>query len=218
LSPGLPWHARIALAVCLALSGLVGSLSFREAAMLAGGLDRVEISVPADATATQRELAEKAWEAQRGALRGMRRSRVAVLTGQSLACALLFVTGLRLWRPLGISRAGMLKVGSATALACAVLRTVDGAQQAVVARRVMAAATRVMASSEEIATQAQDPRVVELASRALGGLGIALSIGLTVLVAGGFAALAQYLRSDLGRRSLAPESAGPTRPGGPTGS
>lgn len=209
MSPGLPWHARTALAVCLTMSAVVGSLSFREAAMLVGGLDQAELSIPADATATQRELAEKAWEAQRGALRGMRGSRTFVLTGLSLASALLFVTGLRLWRPLGVSRAGMLKLGSAAAVACAVLRTVDGAQQAVVARRVMAVASQVMATSEEMAAQTQDPVAVELASRALGGLGIALSVMLTVVVAGTFAALGQYFRSDVGRRSFAPEGAKP---------
>jgi len=80
-----------------------------------------------------------ALKARQSAVDDMRGLRMLVLLGLSLCATSLFMSSWRLWLMEPLSRPRMARMLSKTALACAIFRTLDGAQAAALARRAGAA-------------------------------------------------------------------------------
>lgn len=187
----LPWHARTALLTCTLLAALVGVGASGEIAQLRHLSEVPSLSRPLvqPETEQQAEAMKQAEEVRRASMFGMRSSRLAVLTLLCIACSVTFLTVLRLWRPLGLPRGGVLRLASFAALGCALLRTIDGAQDAVIFRRYASALAQALSQGSTPAVL--DPEVAKLTAN----LQMAVHVGLTALVAGAFLALSQYFRS-----------------------
>jgi hypothetical protein len=187
-----PPRMRHAALLVVALTFLVGLLSAAEAFGL-GSLDEYRQRVQADA---QRfaflgdpGLLAAANEAQMSALEGMKQSRGLVLGALAAACGVAFVSALRLLRPDGLSREGVRRVLVASLIVTAGLRTVDGAQWAVVAQRSMRAAVAHL--------MALDPlNGIPIPEPILQPLTLAGVLVHTAFVAGSLLLLAQYFRSE----------------------
>jgi hypothetical protein len=188
----LPWHARAALIGCTALAAMVGVGASGDIVRLRHlseipALFSSNPLVPAEALAQAEQVA-------RASMFGMRSSRIAVLTLLFIACSVTFLTVLRLWRPLGLPRGGILKVASSAALASALLRVVDGAQDAVIFRRFSSALA--VAISTGTTPAVTDPEVARIAA----DLQVALHVTWTLAVASAFLVLSQYFRSQSARK------------------
>lgn len=192
----LPWHARAALVTCTLLAALVG-LGASEDLMRLRRLSEIELLLPRSALIPP-EVVQKAEAVARASLFGMRGSRMTILVLLSIACTVTFIAVLRLWRPLGLPRAGVLRLTSFTALGCALLRTIDGAQQAVVFRRIATALAQGLASGA--VPVPGDPETVKMMTRVLPDLEVAVRVAWTLVVAGTFVALSQYFRSQLAQK------------------
>jgi hypothetical protein len=173
------------------LAALVG-LSASSELFALRRLSEVEFHPVSTAWPMSAELAKKISEVARASLFGMRESRMVVLGLLSMSCMLAFVFILRLWRPFGVPRHIVLRVVSVVLLGCALLRTVDGAQQAVMARRMGAAlATEIVKEPP----QGMEPEVARSMGPMMPALAVGAYVAWTLLIAGCFAALAQYFRS-----------------------
>jgi len=188
----LPWHARAALIACTVLAAMVGLGASTDIARLRQ-LSEVPILPASYKTLLTAEALQKAEGVARASMLGMRSSRLAVLTLLCIACTVTFLTVLRLWRPLGLPRAGVLRLASFAALGCALLRTVDGAQDAVIFRRMIAAVGQGLADGPA------DPEMARLVASSLP-VQVAIHMGWTLLVAGAFVVVSQYFRSTLARK------------------
>lgn len=138
----------------------------------------------------QRQI-EVQFTATRRALLGMQTSRSAILLSQALACLLVFVLASRLLRPYDIPRDRVRRFLGWAALGVAVLRTLDGAQRAVVARRVGEATGEVLL----------DP---ELTGLPWGSLMVTASVVQTTAIAGAYLLLSMYFRSEKVRQAIEP--------------
>jgi hypothetical protein len=90
----------------------------------------------------------------------------------------------------------VLRRDSFEGLGCALLRTIDGAQDAVIVRRTFA----VMAGGFTGGGAFADQQALELAARLLPDLQLATHVGWTLLVVGALVALSQYFRSQLAQK------------------
>lgn len=87
------------------------------------------------------------YHAQIGGLESMRTSRVVVEVLLSTLAAMSLVSAIRLLRPAGVPREGVRKMLGLTALGCAILRTIDGAQSTALAKKVGLAIDKAMVES-----------------------------------------------------------------------
>jgi hypothetical protein len=201
----------------LLLSGAVGFLSVDEAYTLAhlSAWKQVQEAQPtpkaltlpseaptstADAMREQvqlfRDVNAVVQAAQISALEPMSRHRSALLTALAFACALAFAASIRLLRPSGLSIEGMRRLLGMAALIAAVLRTIEGAQFTVIARRMGAALDSALANGSPDS---------ELTG-AMASLMTSASVGLTALIAGSFLVLSLYFRSEKVKLALAGDS------------
>ena len=196
--PPLPRRVRFAAVVCLVLSGLTGLFALSEVMSL-GHLSELretkqpQLSVLGDPAVTQR-----AFEAQLSALEPMRESRSLVLGALSVACAFTFVAAGRLLRPGGLPLERVRRLLGGAAIAAALLRTIDGAQWAVVARRM--AVTLVEALRQQPEFQAPE-MAAQLEPTVLFFMSASTMLQ-TALVAGTFALLGTYFRSETVRQAV----------------
>lgn len=188
----LPVHVRRITLAVIALSGLVGFASAQGIAQVVE-LEKLRsldpIALPLDALASPKKASEAAramLEAEVQALESMQTSRMLTLLGLTIASTLTFVGALRMIRPAGAAREDVRKLLASTAVVCAVLRTIDGAQMTVVAKRIGAAGDRVMLTSDVPGGYPEG-----LMAMLLGFT----SIGMTLVVAGGFLGMSMYFRS-----------------------
>jgi hypothetical protein len=140
----------------------------------------------------------QAWFA---ALESMRESRSLILGALLVAYALVFVSAGRLLRPEGIPLEGMRRLLGGSAIAVAVLRTIDGAQMAVVASRMapaLAHAMRVFSGAQGAEAEAFD------SAASLVTFSVAL---FTAFFAGLFALLGQYFRGERVRQAVLAQDA-----------
>lgn len=126
-------------------------------------------------------------------LESMQTSRLVILMLLSTSASLLFVSALRMLRPLGVPREGVRRLMGGASLACAVMSTLAGAQSAAAARRAGTAADR-FALEESISTWP---------AGLTGPLMTALAGGMTFAVAGAFAGLWMYFKSQRVQEQLA---------------
>lgn len=206
--PGkLPLAIRNVSLLCISLSALVGFFSIGQLLGLVHLADvspsATRLPQPFDNEAFQRGL-----EAQLSAVESMRLARALTLSSLGLACALHLVSASRLiwprgWRRISLTapalpREGMRRLIVSSSVAVAVLRTLDGAQLAVVARRVGAALAR---SADSLSAFANVNRAV-LETR-LRSWAVALAVLQTVAVVGAYAFFWHYFRTQKVRATVA---------------
>lgn len=203
-SQGLPRGIRLAAWVCLVLSAFTGFFALQETLKLGHlaelrdqAINVTRFSKDADLIAFARVS-----EAELAALEPMWESRSLVLGALSVVCAFVFVSSGRLLRPGGVSLERARRLLSGAAIAAAVLRTIDGAQLAVVARR-MGPALAQFISTRPAYHEAETAAQLEAGMAWLASLTM---MGFTALIAGTFALLGQYFRSEHVRQVIVARS------------
>jgi hypothetical protein len=199
----LPRGIRIAAVLSLLFSGLTGMSAVTEAISLSQFSDYKEAALSNAGRFGDRESNEHVLLAQFSALEPMRESRTALLGALAMVCAFVFVAGARMLRPGGLPLEGMRRLLSGAAILAAVLRTIDGAQWMVVVDRMGTALVKGPFPDW------QDPASIELIQRTGPAVLAAGYIGMTAFVAGGFAVLGQYFRSERVRQVVTAQD-GPT--------
>lgn len=129
----LPIRIRNAAVGCMVISAGVGFFSASQALNLA------QVSEVGEGRLFRIPTVKDSAELERVTirlLRPMRALRAGILSALSVACAFCFVSAGRLLYPRGVSRESMRRLLGTSLLIAAVLRTVDGAQWAVVMHRV----------------------------------------------------------------------------------
>ena len=190
----LPTPVRYATLAAIALGAIVSFSAARELPLVIASptIDTPEMDLgPFKALVsdekTVREAGKAAFRAQLTAIESMRLSRSIILLALSTSAALVFVAALRIRWPGGVTRRGVSKLLGVSAVASALLRTLDGAQLLVIVRRGIVALDKVIARSA--ATELQMPVELNLAIYS------AVSIALTVFVVALFLLLGAYFRS-----------------------
>ncbi|WP_240360776.1 hypothetical protein [Pyxidicoccus caerfyrddinensis] len=193
-SSGLPRGIRFAAMVGLVLAALTGWSALSEATHLAHFYEARERQLENEFPAWMgdKALMETVVRTQYSALEPMREPRTVLMGVLSIACAFVFVAAARMLRPDGLPREGMRRLLGRAAITVAVLRTIDGAQFAVVSRRMGTA----LAQSMKNLPAYQDPVAADMVSTLAPWFAVGLSVLGTALVAGTFALLGQYFRSD----------------------
>lgn len=193
----LPAGLRNAALAAVLLSSVVGFQAMLEAASLTN-LEALREArpTPGSALVSSPELREKISAAesaaQVSALEPMASSRAFVLAALSVACGLVFVSAGRLLRPAGLPRNGMRGLLGGSALAAAVLRTIDGAQAALVARRMASALVEVLQKNGDFGQLAS----IERAPAVISTVYLTVAVAPTALVAGAFVVLSTYFHSE----------------------
>ena len=193
---GLPVRVRRITLAVIALSGLVGSAASQhigQVFQLEAFRNLTPSTAPWDETPLVLEAAKAKHSAFVQGLESMQGSRMAILFALTVACSLTFVASLRILRPAGSAREGARKLLAWTAIACAVLRTMDGAQMAANAGRAGAAWDRVMKTGDIVGGYPEG--LEEWVMRSV-------TIAFTVLVTGAFFAVSTYFRSDAMRQAV----------------
>ncbi|MCP3099993.1 hypothetical protein LZ198_14045 [Myxococcus sp. K15C18031901] len=200
---GLPGRIRFAALLGMILAALTGWMALNEAAELAHfsearSLHRDSEDGAVPLLGIDPSVMQQLMETRFSSLEPMREPRALLLFVLAIACAFVFVSSARMLRPDGMRRDSMRRMLGRAAITVAVLRTIDGAQWAVVARRMGAVLAQSLASQPEY----QDP----VAAQTLGTIAPSMALGMTVLgtalVAGTFAVLGQYFRSNPVREAL----------------
>ncbi|MCP3140730.1 hypothetical protein [Pyxidicoccus xibeiensis] len=193
-SSGLPRGIRFAAMVSLVLAAFTGWSALREATELAHFYEVRELHLENEPPAWMgdRNVIQQVVKTQYAALEPMREPRAVLMGILSVACAFVFVAAGRMLRPDGLPREGMRRLLGRAAITVAVLRTIDGAQFAVVSRRM----GTVLAETLGRLPENQDPVAAQVVNSVAPWFAVGLSVLGTVLVAGTFALLGQYFRSD----------------------
>jgi hypothetical protein len=198
----VPRRIRYVAIACVVLSALCGLLAGLETGELFD-LEQLrnrpvsETAVwgfndPAIKEAVQKATA-RSMQIVASTLESMREVRALTLIALSIACGLVFLSSARILRPLGLPREGVRRLLAGAALAAGILRTIDGAQSAVLAQRQWANVNQAILSIPESNDQIRDWRMV---GPALTQMGLVFSVGWTILIAGAFILASQYFRSE----------------------
>jgi hypothetical protein len=187
----MPRGIRAAAWLCLVLSCFTGMLSAIEATGLVHFDEYKQAHAERPNVFGSPEVSRRVQEAQFAALEPQRESRVLILGALSMTCAFAFVASARMLRPGGLSREGVRRMLGGTALATAALRTIDGAQWAVVVRRM----SGVMAEAMVTLPEFKDPAAAEQVKALAPTLLFFTTALQTAVVAGAFVLLGQYFRS-----------------------
>jgi hypothetical protein len=191
----LPRGIRFAAVLCLILSGLTG-FSALQGAMRLSQLSALKDEASNEARfskqGTQEEKSARFIEAQFAALEPLRDARTLVLGALSVACAFVFVSASRLLQPEGLPLERVRRLLGGAAIITALLRTIDGAQEAAVARHLAPAFADFLLSQPDLfkAPPGFDLKAV------MPTLLLLLTTGMTAAIAGTFALLGQYFRSE----------------------
>jgi hypothetical protein len=186
----LPRRTKIVAIVLMILGGLVGIASANQVMILA------DPSVLADAPVRaygglDEHAVQKFNQVFVGTLTAMRDSRMFVLGMLAVASALAFVSAARLLRPAGISRESLRRMLAGSALATAILRTVDGAQNAVIYRNAFGSVADAFVKA---AVPAGTPAPQDMASL-IGPMAAGGVMVWTLVLVGVFLFTAQHFRS-----------------------
>jgi hypothetical protein len=174
-------QARAVAIVCMLVSGVSGATSVSSAF----ALFEIGRSTEAPPRGTPgADLLARLSEAQARAMKPDRQARAALLLLLAVSMFFTFVCAGRVLRPAGLPREGIRRLLSGATVVSALLRTVDGAADAAFALRFARLATRLLPPGERLPPEWLAPT-----------LGLGISVGQTVLVAGTLAIIAQYFRS-----------------------
>lgn len=204
-SGGLPGRIRFAALVSMVLAALTGWMALNEAAEMAHFSEaRSEQSrvTPDDAALSLLGVTasdvERLLDTRFAALEPMREPRAVLMFVLATSCAFVFVASARMLRPEGMRRDAMRRMLGRAAITVAVLRTIDGAQWAVVARRMGSVMAQLHAQKPEFQT-AMGGQMLETI---FSGYALGTTVVFTALVAGTFAVLGQYFHSEPVREAL----------------
>ncbi|MEW6430478.1 MAG: hypothetical protein AB1730_03120 [Myxococcota bacterium] len=136
----------------------------------------------------QEAAAKASRRATFSAIEAMGASRVVILLGLSASASMVFLGALFIRWSLKAPRAAIARLLGAAAFGAAVFRTLDGAQELVIARRAAEATLKVLVA-------ANVPDAAGASGVALGLLSF-VSVAWTTLVVGLFLLLGTYFRSD----------------------
>jgi hypothetical protein len=184
--------------VCLVLSSFTGLFALSEALGLGHLSELKEASEPRITLMADKAVTDRAFEAQFAALEPMREPRSLVLAALSGACALVFVSAGRLLRPDGLPLERMRRLLGGASIAAALLRTIDGAQWMVVAKRMGIAMAEAMVTLPEF----KEPEMAAQVKVTVPLLMSGSTVLQTAFVAGAFALLGQYFRSERVRQAI----------------
>ncbi|WP_044890635.1 hypothetical protein [Myxococcus hansupus] len=199
---GLPGGIRFAAMVGMVFSAFTGWSALQEAFSLARFFEsRSRLLEQGESTLTgpTLELYRRVMETYFAALEPMHEPRVVLMAMLTVTCSFVFVASGRLLRPYGLRRDGMRRVLGRAAILTAVLRTIDGAQLAAVARQV---GSTLAASLDLVPNLPPDANTAEM-GQTLPGVIAGGAMLFTLLVAGTFAILGQYFRSEGVRLAVA---------------
>jgi hypothetical protein len=180
----LRWVSLLSVALC----GLCGLFSAWQGFLLVR-LSELK-TAPPPALAPEQVLARQLQVSELLALEQMREPRMVLLFALALACSLSFVASTRLLRPAGLPREGVRRILVVALVVAAVLRTVDGAQEAVVARSAAAALRRGPSVPE-----GADVTVGEQVRAVMAAATLAAPIVQMAVVVAALLLLSQYFRS-----------------------
>jgi hypothetical protein len=185
---------RVILLTAIGLGVMVSVSASQEAAlaMSVESLTPREFSLgPLKGLLTITQAQEAALRAQEratlSAIEAMATPRAIVLGLLAVSALLVFVTALQIRWSIDAPPAALARRLGIAALASAVLRTLDGAQQLVIARRAAEANGRAL-----LGAGAPDSETVIAVTRTLVS---AVSVGWTLLIVAFFVALGTYIRS-----------------------
>jgi len=201
--PRLPRDIHIAAVLGLILSGLIGMSSVVELSRLAQLSEYKEAILSSPGAQGEHALNTQLLLAQFSAEDSMREPRSFVLGALAVACAFVFVGASRMLRPGGLPREGMRRLLSWASLLAAVLRTIDGAQFQVVVDHMGTALVKGPFPSQ------WEPEQLEAIKQYGPAVLTWFYRGLTAVVAGSFALLGQYFRSERVRQVVIAQD-GPT--------
>ncbi len=197
----LPRGLRVAAIVSLLFSAPTGFLALSESLGLGQLEEHREAAKnsppPSFSLLGDPAIDARITQAQYNALAPHRESRALVLGMLSVVCAFVFVSAGRLLRPDGLPLERMRRMLVVSTIAAAVLRTIDGAQWAVVARRMAPTLVEAMKGMPAF----QGPNSAEELGVVMW-LMPAISMAFTAAVAGVFALLGQYFQSDTVRHAI----------------
>jgi hypothetical protein len=200
-SQGLPGRIRFAAAVCLVLSGCTGLTAFKEVVDLGRLSEMKEERLSRLASVEERAIHELTLEATVSTLEGMREPRALILGALVVACALTFVSASRLLRPEGLPMESMRRLLGGAAIATAILRTMDGAQVTVVFQRIGQAMAGALGKTLTLPPEL-DAATLEGLKSALPSFMATAAMLWTAVMAGTFALLGQYFRSERVRQVI----------------
>jgi hypothetical protein len=188
--------------LCLVLSSLTGFSAFKHALELSqiSELKNRANNIVRFPTEKEKDLIlfARIDEAQLSALEPLRDSRTLIMGALSVACAFVFVSAGRVLQPGGLSLERVRRMLGGANIAAALLRTIDGAQEAVVAKRLGLALANILLDLPEIQSA---PHASNLKAT-LPVLALVITVGMTVVIAGTFAVLGQYFRSERVREAV----------------
>ena len=191
------WVGKAAVGVML-LGGFCGVFAATEAMAVLGTDSCCIKEHPPSPIFGDPAMVMRVLETQAIALESMRVGRTFALVTLSMACAMAAVSAARLLRPRGLPREPLRRMIGIFCIAAALLRSVDGAQAAAVARRV---------GAEVGATLSAPPDVDAASLQQLREMMPSLMVGLvavqTAVVAGTFLLLGQFFRSQRARDEIA---------------
>ncbi len=201
MSAPLPQRVRWAALFAIGLSAMVG---LGAAGSMAEVMDLEQLieagppkSVPFGELFYSKQVIAAQFHAQIGALQSMRTSRVVVEVLLSTLAAMSLVSAIRLLRPAGVPREGVRKMLGLTALGCAIMRTLDGAQSTALAKKVGVAIDKAMLESSP--PQGYVDGVASVAAPLM-------SLFFTLVFVGGFLAVSAYFGSAGVRAVIAREA------------
>jgi hypothetical protein len=181
--------------VCLILSVLVSLRSVQEAVALPRLAEMREGLTTSKLPFVQNAEAAKAFvDAQLRAVEPMRETRTLILIALTFASSLCFVAAARFLRPGPLSREAMQRLLARTALATAVLRTLDGAQQAVVARNAARLAGRALLEAQGASEEA-----IAAAAPLVSPMMVGMAVVLTVILVGSYTFFFQFFSRETAR-------------------
>jgi hypothetical protein len=188
--PRLPRGIHIAAVLSLLLAGLIGMATVEELSRLAQISENKEKILSSPGAQGENALVVQMLLARFAAESAMRDPRSFLLGSLAVACAFVFVGAARILRPGGLPREGMRRLLGWASLLAAVLRTIDGAQFQVVIDHMGAALAKGPFPSLWPEEQ------IELVKLHGTTMLTWFYQGMTAFVAGSFALLGQYFRSE----------------------
>lgn len=199
--PGLPRRIRFAAAVCLVLSGLSGLFSLQEVLELSHLTELKEAQLARPPPMGDPEMNKLTLEAHYAALEPMREPRSLILVALSVACAFTFIAASRILRPAGLPLESMRRLLGGAAIATAIIRTMDGAQRTVVFRRTGLALGEALGKGVSVPPE-MDAATLAFLKAFMPVFTTTTAVLWTVFVAGSFALLGQYFRSERVRQVI----------------
>ncbi len=206
--PALPRRVRIISALTLLVALWVSLMYVSEATALLRASSEEGVLV-GDASASafgfsiDEPMLRVAREAHLRALQPLRAARIATLSLLTVASMVASVAAMRLLFPRGLARGAMRQLLVGAAFAAAFLRTIDGAQSAVLARKVASAIAAKMRERGPAAfPQLQEPGAFDAAIQWLPTLSAALVAVVTGIVTLLFVACAQFFRTEYVRGAI----------------